>query len=139
MARDIFVDTSAWYPIALRSHADHERLSAALTARVRAGQRLVTTNLVIAETHALLTSRVGPGPALEFLRHATTTPTEVVESTRALELEAQTAWLGRFADQGFSLTDAVSFVVMTRQRIREALTLDRHFAVAGFAMVPAMR
>ena len=139
MARELFVDTSAWYPIALRSHADHEELSVALTARVRAGDRLVTTNLVIAETHALLTIRAGPATALAFLRHATTAPTEVVESTQALELEAQTAWLVRFADQDFSLTDAVSFAVMTRRRIRDALTLDYHFAVAGFQIVPAAR
>ena len=139
VAREVFVDTSAWYPIAIRGHADHEPLSQALTARVRAGERLVTTNLVIAETHALLTIRAGPAPALAFLRHATTAPTEVVTSTPELELEAQTAWLARFTDQGFSLTDAVSFAVMTQRRIRDALTLDHHFAIAGFGVVPAAR
>jgi predicted nucleic acid-binding protein len=139
VARELFIDTSAWYPIALRSHADHEELSVALTARVHAGNRLVTTNLVIAETHALLTIRAGPATALAFVRHATTAPTEVVTSTPALELEAQTAWLARFADQDFSLTDAVSFAVMTRRRIRDVLTLDHHFAVAGFLIVPAAR
>ena len=137
VARELFVDTSAWYPIVVRTHADHRDLSAELTARVRAGDRLVTTNLVIAETHALLTIRAGAPAALAFLRHATTAPTEVVTSTPEFELEAQTAWLTRFADQAFSLTDAVSFVVMTRRRIRSALALDHHFAVAGFNMVPA--
>ena len=143
MARELFVDTSAWYPIALRSHADHEELSVALTARVRAGDRETTSpeqmRTFMGETHALLTIRAGPATALAFLRHATTAPTEVVESTQALELEAQTAWLVRFADQDFSLTDAVSFAVMTRRRIRDALTLDYHFAVAGFQIVPAAR
>lgn len=137
VARELFVDTSAWYPIVVRSHTDHAALSAELTALVRAGERLVTTNLVIAETHALLTIRAGAPTALAFLRHATTAPTEVVTSTPELELEAQVAWLTRFADQAFSLTDAVSFVVMTRRRIRSALTLNHHFAVAGFSMVPA--
>ncbi len=136
MARELFIDTSAWYPIVVRSHPDHVELSTELTALVRAGERLVTTNLIIAETHALLTIRAGAPTALAFLRHATTPPTEVVTSTPELELEAQDAWLTRFADQAFSLTDAVSFVVMTRRRIRSALTLDHHFAVAGFSMVP---
>ena len=36
----------------------------------------------------------------------------------------------------FSLADAVSFAVMKARKIREALTLDAHFGVAGFAMVP---
>ena len=41
-------------------------------------------------------------------------------------------WLARYDDQGFSFADAVSFAVMTERGIREALTLDRHFVVAGF-------
>ena len=138
VAREVFVDTSAWYPIVVRSHSAHAELSAELTALVRAGERLVTTNLVIAETHALLSIRAGAPTALAFLRHATTPPTEVVTSTPELELEARDAWLTRFADQAFSLTDAVSFVVMTRRRIRSALTLDHHFAVAAFTMIPAV-
>ncbi|MEP6600630.1 MAG: hypothetical protein ABJB49_02320 [Nitrospirota bacterium] len=49
---------------------------------------------------------------------------------------AVTDWLERFDDQLFSLTDAVSFAVMSDRGIREALALDNHFAVAGFAVVP---
>jgi len=46
-------------------------------------------------------------------------------------------WLRRFRDQRLSLADAVSFEVMRSRRIRDALTLDSHFALAGFRMVPA--
>ena len=60
-----------------------------------------------------------------------------IEIAAQLQHPALVAWLTRFADQGFSLTDAVSFVVMTRRRSRTALTIDHHFAVAGFSMVPA--
>lgn len=35
--------------------------------------------------------------------------------------------------------DAASFVVMSELGIREALTLDRHFTVAGFITLPARR
>ena len=41
-------------------------------------------------------------------------------------------WLARYDDQGFSFADAVSFAVMTERGIRDALTLDHHFVVAGF-------
>ena len=36
------------------------------------------------------------------------------------------------SDQDWPLTDCISFVVMEREGIREALTEDRHFEQAGF-------
>lgn len=61
----------------------------------------------------------------------------MVWSTPQLEDEAITDWLGRYGDQDFSFTDAVSFAVMQERNIGEALTLDHHFAAAGFRVVPA--
>jgi predicted nucleic acid-binding protein len=133
---EIFVDASAWYPIALQKHPDHARVSSVLRARVRARQRIVTTNLVLAEAHALLTTRVGPAIAAAFLRAAWSRPNEVVTSTKQLEDEALEEWIERYDDQRFSLADAVSFVVMKERGIRDALTLDKQFAIAGFVMLP---
>ncbi len=39
---------------------------------------------------------------------------------------------GRRSDKGWSLTDCVSFVVMSQYGITDALTADRHFEQAGF-------
>jgi len=130
------VDTSAWYPLADPRHPDHDRLVPLLRERVMDGIRVVTTNLVVAETHALLLRRTGPAPALRFLREIRRKPLVVESSTAELEAEAVDHWLGRFPDQAFSLTDAVSFAVMTSRGIDEALTLDRHFTVAGFMVRP---
>ena len=44
-------------------------------------------------------------------------------------------WLEQFEAQDFSFADAVSFAVMRSRRIRNALTLDRHFAIAGYTML----
>jgi predicted nucleic acid-binding protein len=57
------------------------------------------------------------------------------ERDRALEREAVTRWLARFADQEFSLTDAVSFEVMQRNKVTHAFAFDRHFAIAGFKLL----
>lgn len=129
---ECFVDASAWYPIALAKHPDHDRLAGALTDRVRRGTRIVTTNLVLAESHALLTTRVDPRTALRFLEAARSRPNVVVQSTAELEDAAQRDWLRKYDDHRFSLADAVSFAVMKARGIREALTLDRHFSIAGF-------
>ncbi len=134
MAGEFFVDTSAWYPLLVAKHPDHARLATALRALIRNRRRLVTTNLVVAETHALLLRRVGAPTALAFVRTVDEAPNVVVRSTRDLETEAERNWLARYSDQGFSLTDAVGFAVMTHRRIRDALSLDHHFEIAGFQL-----
>jgi hypothetical protein len=136
VARELFVDTSGWYPALVRTNSAHPSVSAALRDAVREGRRLVTTNLVVAETHALLLSRVGRDPALAFLRGARQAPTVVVECDPGLEAKALADWIDRYADQDFTLTDAVSVAVMAERGIDTALSLDRHFAVAGFVLTP---
>ena len=135
MAADFFVDTSAWYPLLVASHPDHAGLADALRKRIARRARLVTTNLVVAETHALLLRRIGRPTALAFAHGVGRSPNLVVHSTAAIEDAARRDWLERFADQDFSLADAVSFTVMTERGIADALTLDHHFATAGFQVV----
>lgn len=136
MPTEFFVDTSAWYPLLVATHPDHAPFASTLRALIRDRRRLVTTNLVIAETHALLLRRVGRPTALTFVQTVDEAPNLVVRSTRDLERAAERDWLARYADQDFSFTDAVSFAVMTDRRIRDALALDHHFAVAGFSVSP---
>jgi predicted nucleic acid-binding protein len=133
---EIFVDTSAWYPAVVRKHPDHRKVSAALTRAVKRGKRVVTTNLIVAETHALLLRRANRAVALAFARVVREAPNLVVPSDADLESLALGEWLERFDDQDLSLTDGVSFAVMSERGIREALTLDKHFTVAGFLAVP---
>lgn len=136
MAAELFVDTSAWYPAVVRPHPDHAEVAAAMEERVKRGVRVVTTNLVVAETHALLLHRAGRQAALAFAQAVRQPPILVVAATPDLEHEAINSWLVKFGDQDFSFADAVSFAVMKARKMREALTLDAHFGVAGFAMVP---
>ena len=132
MPAEFFVDTSAWYPLVVAKHPDHARLASALRALIRNHRRLVTTNLVVAETHALLLRRIGRATALTFIQTVGDPPNVVVRSSRELDAAAARDWLGRYDEQDFSFADAVSFAVMTERGIREALTLDHHFVVAGF-------
>lgn len=137
--RELFVDTSAWIPLLQERHPDHVRLQAPVVAAVRAGARLVTSNLVLAETYTFLRYRRHREVALEFLRAARKSPNLVVTSTEDLEERAQAAWLERFSDQDFSFADAVSFAVMQDRDIACAVTLDKHFIVAGFDVIPDLR
>jgi predicted nucleic acid-binding protein len=134
---EVFVDASAWFPLIVASRAEHRAVRSALEDALRAGARLVTSNLVVAETHALLMQRTSADLALAFVRATTDPSTVVIYSTEELEHLAATEWLTRYRDQNFSLTDAVSFTIMKRRGITRAITLDRHFAIAGFDCSPA--
>ncbi len=57
--------------------------------------------------------------------------TLVTPSSSELLEEGIALYLGR-PDKDWSLTDCISFVVMEREGLREALTADRHFIQAGF-------
>ncbi|MGH7584167.1 MAG: type II toxin-antitoxin system VapC family toxin [Gemmatimonadales bacterium] len=137
MVAEMFVDTSAWFALTDRATPGHRAVESALRDRLQKGTVLVTTNLVIAETHVLLLRRTTQRVALAFVREVGRPPNAIVTSIHDLEHAAVRDWLERYADQPFSFTDAVSFSVMRARRISEALTLDHHFAVAGFAVVPA--
>lgn len=130
------MDTSAWYPLLLRAHPDHSRVAAILRRTLESGERAVTTNLVLAETYALLLSRGHRLAAITFLEAVRKVPNVVVASTEELEQRALKDWLMPFEDQDFSFADAVSFAVMQERGIRSAVTFDAHFATAGFEMNP---
>lgn len=136
MGVELFVDTSAWYVLAMSSAPQHRKVSDALRRRIQQGARIVTTNLVVAETHALLLRRTSQKVALTFVREVRRAPNIVVASSAEYEESAVADWLEKFDDQSFSFTDAVSFAVMADRGIREALALDHHFAVAGFVVIP---
>ncbi|MDO8665986.1 MAG: PIN domain-containing protein [Gemmatimonadales bacterium] len=138
---EVFVDSGFWCATALRGRTDadrerHERAGATLRQLIRSGTRLVTTNLVLAETHQLLLIRDRRDTALAFLRAFPAPGTDVVPSTAELEAEALADWIEKYDDQDFSLADAVSLALMKRRRIKRALAYDRHFAAAGFEMLP---
>lgn len=136
-ADELFVDTSAWYAMAVRNDPSHAAVVLAVRRLVRGKRRIVTTNLVIAESHALLMRRVHRRAALAFLEAVVQEPNVIVFSTPEREARAKHDWLDQYDDQDFSLTDAVSFAVMSERRIKTALALDVHFRTAGFTVVPS--
>lgn len=133
MSLPLFLDTSGWFAAISRKESAHEGARTTYTQHVLGAGLLITTSLVVAEMHVLLLRFRGPAVALEFLDRLWAEPShEIVDVDRDLRLAAVERWLRPFEDQGFSLTDAVSFEVMRQRKIRRALALDRHFVVAGY-------
>lgn len=136
MARRIFVDTGAWVGLADRSDDLHEPAKAVYASILQPANRLVTTNLVVAESYILIRRRVSYAAAMRFLQSLDASPRlEKVRSDWALEKEAETI-LRRYTDQDFSYADAVSFAVMHAQNITEVFGFDGHFRIMGFVLLP---
>jgi len=132
----LFVDTSAWVALLHRPDQAH-RHAAELWPGIRSARRLlVTTNLVLAETHATLMRRIGPTAGLSFLDRMTDHRFHrVVWADAELTFGATDRWLRQHSDKRFSLTDAVSFEVMDQEGIAEAFAFDRDFERAGFRLL----
>lgn len=127
------MDTGAWGAIANPSDAEHRTALSVANLLQRERYRLVTSNFVLAETHALVLSRVGRNIALRML-DLVDQSSEVVRSDPEDELQARQI-LDRYDDKDFSYTDAVSFAMMERLRISSAFTFDRHFVQYGFRAI----
>jgi predicted nucleic acid-binding protein len=130
----LFVDSGAW--IALRSRRDQHHAEADRLFREAFSQRiaLLTTNLVIAETHRLTLFRAGDQPALRALELVQASTSVTIRFPTADDHAAAIRWLGRMAPRPLTYTDAVSFAIMEATGCDHVLGFDRDFAAAGFVL-----
>ena len=130
----LFLDTSAYYALSDVRDANHDAATRVRDAPIAERPRLFTTNLVLAETHALVLSRMGRETALRVLDRVEQSTTTVVRASA--RDEARVRWILRqYDDKDFSLTDATSFAVMERLRITAAFSFDQHFAQYGHVVL----
>lgn len=113
-------------------HAAESRHADAVTFFRTAPWRL-THNYVIAELVTLAQARSLPREAvLAFVAELQRSPlVEMIYVDEALH-HAALSFLQERLDKNWSLCDAVSFLLMERYGVLEALTTDRHFEQAGF-------
>jgi predicted nucleic acid-binding protein len=130
----LFVDTSAFYAILVRTERDHTPVVTAFKRALDRGVGLYTTNYVLVETTALLQDRIGLAPVRDLEERVV--PLLKIHwideevHRRALER------LVRMDRHQVSLVDAASFVVMEREGITDVLGLDADFTVEGFRLIP---
>ena len=130
------VDTGALLALASSRDQYHERAVDIEERFRRAGGRWVGTVLVLAELHGHLLRRVDPPTARRVVHALQSDPAfEWHDATADLVARALEAWIGRFADQRFSLTDAVTFELMRREKLSRAFAFDADFVTAGFRLM----
>ena len=136
MAHGVLIDTSALLALAHPRDQYHARSVRLAKRHLKDGGRFVGTVLVLGELQAHLLYLAGPTRARTVVADLLQDPLYTWTSVNSeLLASALTRWLDRFADQKFSLIDAVSFEVMRREKIGTAFAFDRHFRTAGFELL----
>lgn len=131
---DIFADTAGWGHLVDPSQAYHTQAAEIYRRARQHGQKFITTNYILTELVALLTSplRIPRQAIVAFILGLKASPyVEIIHVDAALD---EQAWqlLTQRQDKGWSLVDCTSFVVMNQRHLNEAFTTDEHFEQAGF-------
>lgn len=124
-----FADTSFWFALQESRDRNHDQARRLVAQGIG---RVVVSNHVLGETWTLMRRRGGHASATGFLDRLQALPdVEVVHVEPVVEADAW-RWLRRHDEREYSFTDATSFALMRRRRIREALAFDGDFTAAGF-------
>lgn len=134
VARELFVDSSAWIAFFSARDQNHANADKLVRAALKARRRLITTNLVLSEVHRLLLFRAGIRPAGAAIDHLCNSVEVEIQFTGPEHHERARKWINQLSDQVITYTDANSFAVMESRKLRDAMTFDRDFAIAGFSI-----
>jgi len=97
--------------------------------------RLLTTEWVLMELADALRAPEARSTAVAFLKAVRADPLfEVVGYVPAVYQAGLDLFANR-PDKAWSLTDCISFAVMTEHKLFDALTADHHFEQAGFRAI----
>jgi uncharacterized protein len=133
----LFVDTS--YLIAVENAADQHHRTASRHWRDLSKSsplNLVTSSYLLVEVVTLLNNRGLHSKAVDLCNNLLSSPLfNIVHVDEEIFFESGN-YFQKYKDKTYSLTDCVSFVLMNRLGIVEALTFDKHFFQAGFQKLP---
>lgn len=134
----LFVDTSGWADPILHNTTHHVAMEQFYKEVIASKRPIVTTNYVLAELLALLSTRARASRSqiLDILKRVRQIPQLRVIHVNEATDDAAWAMLYQYQDKDWSLVDAASFVLMRELGITEAFTSDPHFAQAGFVRLP---
>jgi hypothetical protein len=132
MANEIFIDTSGFFAM-LASDDDRHVVAARLVGAARKRKRgFITTDYVLDETATLLKARRKTHLIARLFERVDQSQACRIEWTDSERFQNVREFFLKHADQAWSFTDCLSFVVMSDLRLRDALTKDDHFHRAGY-------
>jgi predicted nucleic acid-binding protein len=119
----VFVDSGA-------PDQNHEDADRAFSLAVASKRPMLTTNLILAETHRFFLHKAGIRAAAAALSK--------IEFAGAVHHQSAKSWMEKLDDQPISYTDAVTFALVEALGCSEAISYAHHFRIAG-CRVPGSR
>lgn len=129
--KGIFVDTGAF--VAKEIIADQHHESAVRGWAGARDFRLYSSEHVLDESATLIARRTTYAWAAEWGADVLEAGIEWLR-TEDTDRPQAFALMKKYADQGVSFTDCLSFLLMKRAGIRSVFGFDRHFEAAGFRL-----
>lgn len=134
----IFVDTGAWFAVAVGNDPDHE---AAMRWLRRNREPLITTDYVLAESATLIRMRDktarGHRLAVRVASSIQRQQSAILHNVTVADLQKALHVFRDYSDHLFSFVDCTSFAVMERLGITCAFAFDSHFdEYAGIIRMP---
>lgn len=132
-----FIDTSYLIAVEVADDQKHEAASRHWRDWLETpSSTLVTSSYVLVEVVTYLNNRRLHSKAVELGNNLLSS-----RSINLIHIDEELLYEGwsyfqKHRDKSYSLTDCISFVLMNRLEIVEALTFDRHFVQAGFVTLP---
>ena len=128
----VFADTS-YYIALLNPHDQFHRQAREQTQDISGP--IVTTGWVLMEVANYLRSAENRRLFVELYENIKNDARVIIAPASHDLFEAGVARYKDRPDKDWSLTDCTSFLVMERQRLTDALTVDHHFEQAGFKVL----
>lgn len=132
MAIETFIDTSGFYSLLVQRDHLHETASTIMTQAAHDRTRFVTTDYVLDESVTLLKARGHRQLIAPLFESIDASSAIQVEWTVPERFHETRTFCLQHSDKDWSFTDCLSFVVMRRLGLQQALTSDGHFRQAGF-------
>jgi len=125
----IFVDTGFLFALFSHNDPDHERAREVFEAiqTPQLSKLLLTTNHVVFETIRLTRRRIGHRDAVFMGKLLYSEKMAQIHWVTKEEEKAAFEYLTKYRDKDYSVIDCLSFVIMERKGIKEALAVDSDF------------
>jgi predicted nucleic acid-binding protein len=130
-----FLDASFVIAAGLKRDQNHEPAAAMWARLLQSGVQLVTTAFVFEEIVTFFNGKGEHGLAVHLGTGLLSSPHVEKYGIGWEVFNDAWAFFAQHQDKRYSFTDCLSFVVMKREGITEALTFDAHFTQAGMQIM----